>query len=75
MRLWVLYQVKSLVPTIENLIGVLCETAAKINYCRLVVAKKTFKKFLESFGGSDCDFRCVIYEDVYILKSSEVQMW
>ena len=46
MRLWVLYQVKSLVPTIENLIGVLCETAAKINYCRLVAVNKTFKKFL-----------------------------
>ena len=75
MRLWVLYQVKSLEPKIENLIGVLCETATKINYCRLVAVKKTFKKFLESFGGSDCDFRCVIYEDVYILKSSKVLIW
>jgi len=73
--LWVLYQVKSLVPTVENLISVLCETAAKSNYCGLVAMKKTFKKFLESFGGPGCDFRCVICEDVYILKSLEVLMW
>ena len=58
----------SLAPTVEDLIGVLYEVAVKNH--RLVAMKKTFKKFLESIRGSDCDYKCDICERVHILKSS-----
>ena len=60
MHLWFLYQVKYLALTIKDLISILCEAAVKINYQRFVVVKKTFKKFLESIGGSNYDCGCVI---------------
>ena len=59
----------SLAPTVKDLIGVLCVVAVKNH--KLVAVKKTFKKFLESIRGSNCDCKCDICERVYILKSSD----